>query len=421
MFFVYIDKQRFCIKNLLLRLLLMKKVILLAACCVAFAFAGSHSSRLPQKVNRHSISHNMEVSLYKMAVELDSKCPFKPIHKKAKVNRDSTAKLEERFDLIRNGIDPDYNLVLENVTLDGSRFIFTFMYPRAITGRDSANLEKGAVIGLNILAGGEATYGKNRNPFTKENVSAILRSDVDLVFRFVGTDDRSVDVLIPKNHFPIPYEDDGNKRVRMVRGVYAVKIGNQIWMEKNMNKETSGSICYEDNPDNCDKYGRLYPIEEARMVCPVGWHLPDSVEFNRLIDFVKATNNLRSRNYDEWGRGREGTDLFGFNAHASGKNNLDGSFTGGYVPAENYTIELLEEDSFCNSYDEGPAAYYWTSDRSPKQVLADEVIEGYFYAFYAHKSCVGKDARFHSTVDESRRSPNEEGRMRLSVRCIKNQ
>jgi len=37
-----------------------------------------------------------------------------------------------------------------------------------------------------------------------------------------------------------------------------VKIGTQTWMVENLNYNTSGSKCYENNSSNCDKYGRAY-------------------------------------------------------------------------------------------------------------------------------------------------------------------
>jgi uncharacterized protein (TIGR02145 family) len=65
------------------------------------------------------------------------------------------------------------------------------------------------------------------------------------------------------------------------------KIGNQRWMTRNMNYETTDSSwCYGDNPANCDLYGRLYSQPLAIEACPDGWHLATDAEWDELVDFL---------------------------------------------------------------------------------------------------------------------------------------
>lgn len=73
---------------------------------------------------------------------------------------------------------------------------------------------------------------------------------------------------------------DGNKYPTM-------KIGQQIWMAKNLNVKTDGSWCYDNDPANCEKYGRLYTWDAAKMACPSGWHLPSEEEMETFIEAVK--------------------------------------------------------------------------------------------------------------------------------------
>ena len=62
-----------------------------------------------------------------------------------------------------------------------------------------------------------------------------------------------------------------------------IQIGNQIWMAENLNFTTdSGSICYDNQPSNCEKFGRLYTWDVAKIVCPKGWHLPSDNEWQIL-------------------------------------------------------------------------------------------------------------------------------------------
>ncbi len=70
-----------------------------------------------------------------------------------------------------------------------------------------------------------------------------------------------------------------------------VKIGNQIWMAENLNYETpTGSYCYDNDPANCGRYGRLYDWENAKKAVPPGWHLPNIKEWESLVDYLGGFN-----------------------------------------------------------------------------------------------------------------------------------
>jgi uncharacterized protein (TIGR02145 family) len=74
-------------------------------------------------------------------------------------------------------------------------------------------------------------------------------------------------------------------------------------MAQNLNYETKNSYCYNDSTTYCEKYGRLYTLAAAmdsvkigcgnglvcspaypvQGVCPDGWHLPDTTEWNEML------------------------------------------------------------------------------------------------------------------------------------------
>ncbi|WP_173474561.1 FISUMP domain-containing protein [Fibrobacter succinogenes] len=65
-----------------------------------------------------------------------------------------------------------------------------------------------------------------------------------------------------------------------------VKINEQWWMAENLNYESENSFCFYDNPSKCEEYGRHYTWAAAKTACPSGWHLPDTTEWNTLINLM---------------------------------------------------------------------------------------------------------------------------------------
>jgi uncharacterized protein (TIGR02145 family) len=113
----------------------------------------------------------------------------------------------------------------------------------------------------------------------------------------------------------------------------AVKIGSQIWMAENLNYAASGSKCYENNSENCKKYGRLYDWNVAMKACPSGWHLPSYAEWDVLMATVDGTETAgkKLKAKSGWdsceGKSGNGTDEFGFSALPGGFGLSDGGFS----------------------------------------------------------------------------------------------
>ena len=136
----------------------------------------------------------------------------------------------------------------------------------------------------------------------------------------------------------------------------AVQIGDQVWMAENLNYEYTvlinnkasvyGNFCYDNEPANCSKYGRLYtwaaamdsageesknsmncgegtvcsPTYPVRGVCPKGWHLPTKEEFETLLAAVGGglTAGLHLKSQTGWIVDGNGLDTFDFNALPAG-------------------------------------------------------------------------------------------------------
>ena len=133
-----------------------------------------------------------------------------------------------------------------------------------------------------------------------------------------------------------------------------VVIGEQTWMADNLNYETENSYCYDDDPSNCSKYGRLYTWVAATTVCPSGWHLPSTTEWKTLFTAVGGSSTAGTvlKSTGGWFNDGNGTYAFGFSALPAGLRNG----TGGY-------------------YYEGDYAYFWSST---------EYYSNYAYSMYLY-------------------------------------
>jgi len=145
-----------------------------------------------------------------------------------------------------------------------------------------------------------------------------------------------------------------------------VVIGRQTWMAENFNYEAEGSKCYDDDPSNCAKYGRLYNWETAMTACPSGWHLPSLAEYNTLSNYVRAASNCSNcdaaklKATNGW-VSYNSTDEYGFSALGGGYG-----FTGGagfnYIGHQGYWWIATN-----TTYGNEPSAYVWYMNQSNDQ------------------------------------------------------
>jgi len=133
-----------------------------------------------------------------------------------------------------------------------------------------------------------------------------------------------------------------------------IKMGKQTWMAQNLNYRGNDGylgLCYGDeprrqisNPDNCEKYGRLYDWSEAmgldrtnnwkafggseepvQGACPDGWHLPSNGEWQVLKDYVgSVAAGKKLKALSGWNLNGSGGDDYGFAALPGGRYNSNG-------------------------------------------------------------------------------------------------
>jgi uncharacterized protein (TIGR02145 family) len=97
-------------------------------------------------------------------------------------------------------------------------------------------------------------------------------------------------------------------------------------MAENLNYDVGGSTCYENDPANCEKFGRLYYKSTAMSACPAGFHLPSNTEWNILEKAVGGSKPMgqKLRSTSGWYNlmnglsDNSGTDEYGFSALPGG-------------------------------------------------------------------------------------------------------
>ena len=154
------------------------------------------------------------------------------------------------------------------------------------------------------------------------------------------------------------------------------KIGFQLWMAENLKTKKGQWTCYDDDSGNCEKYGMLYDWNTANKVCPEGWHLPTSQDWDELFSYVggrdKAGTALKSK--EDWING-------------AGSNMADFSV----LPAGAMNNKKL----FVNK---GYSAFFWSSTESKREMV--EIVG------FNHENqfvSVGQSAKY----------------FKFSVRCVK--
>ncbi len=108
-----------------------------------------------------------------------------------------------------------------------------------------------------------------------------------------------------------------------------IQIGNQCWLQKNMNYPTGNSWCWDGDSSNCSIYGLLYDWSSALSACPEGWHLPSKGEWGELLSLLgnNAGGEMKEQGTAHWSSPNTGaTNNSGFTALPGGFRMNNGSF-----------------------------------------------------------------------------------------------
>lgn len=108
-----------------------------------------------------------------------------------------------------------------------------------------------------------------------------------------------------------------------------VRLGTQEWLAKNLNYNSSeGSYCYDNTPNNCKNFGRLYTWEAAKNACPSGWKLPTNEDWIQLAELAGGYYSIVDGTHT--GDPKKAyyilTDTTGFAAISGGYRGVDGGF-----------------------------------------------------------------------------------------------
>lgn len=153
-----------------------------------------------------------------------------------------------------------------------------------------------------------------------------------------------------------------------------VKIGDRCWFAENLRKFTAtGSKCYNDDENNCAKYGRLYNWNTAvnttvQGICPKGWHVPTDAEWAQLStdvggDIFKLKSQLNS-----WG------GIKGYDKSNIGSNESRFSALGSGAYSTNYNVGYMSLfNGFGHILD---ATFWWTSTYSAGALLGTNTAGG---------------------------------------------
>lgn len=150
-------------------------------------------------------------------------------------------------------------------------------------------VEKGAEIGIKIA--------KN---VAIEKVDGFVSLIVDkLKSFFVPSPESTLETRPSENKQSVSVEENVFLDGRDGKTYRVMNFNGNLWMAENLNFAMKGASCYENYPENCEKYGHLYTWMQAMVACPEGWRLPNNEDFEQIKLILEQ----------KFGKGRAGEGL----------------------------------------------------------------------------------------------------------------
>jgi len=214
-----------------------------------------------------------------------------------------------------------------------------------------------------------------------ENTTSVVRSGGISVTAADGS--KTVLVTLIQSRLPAcgqPISDPRNGKTYST-----IQIGNQCWMQQNLNlgtrvdhtqNQTNDSIfekyCFQNLESNCDLYGGLYQWDEAMQyselpasqgICMPGWHLPSDNEWFVLSQYISGRPEFYCDGIDAW-TAKALASPFGWTASSTtctpGNNQAANNSTGFTMMPGGYKYS----NGFTNP---GEYSAYWSSSPADSQ------------------------------------------------------
>jgi len=132
------------------------------------------------------------------------------------------------------------------------------------------------------------------------------------------------------------------------------RFGEQLWMLRNLGAACSG----------CDSSGTKFTSEQVLDACPVGWHVPDTMEWRQLVRWAArgASDSFGATSLRSVSGWRAWLDAYPASSSWSIVFNGDDAFGFGLVPTAEYQEFIgFVYDNFFPLHAGGTTAEMWTS------------------------------------------------------------